>query len=125
MVPLTNTLEGPYGGTLENRLRFTIEVLSAIRQRVGNEFILGVRYTADEQLKGGINAREGIEISKYLQDSGMVDFLNVIRGHIDTDAGLTDVIPVQGMPGRPIWILRVKSVRQPIYQYSMPHAYRM
>ena len=31
----------------------------------------------------------------------MVDFLNVIRGHIDTDAGLTDVIPVQGMRSAP------------------------
>lgn len=31
----------------------------------------------------------------------MVDFLNVVRGHIDTDPGLTDVIPVQGMPSAP------------------------
>lgn len=36
-----------------------------------------------------------------LRDSGMVDFLNVVRGHIDTDAGLTDVIPVQGMRSAP------------------------
>ena len=33
--------------------------------------------------------------------SGLVDFLNVIRGHIDTDAALTDVIPIQGMRSRP------------------------
>jgi len=31
----------------------------------------------------------------------MVDFLNVVRGHIDTDAGLTDLIPIQGMPSSP------------------------
>ena len=43
----------------------------------------------------------GIEISKRLADSGQVDFLNVIRGHIDTDPGLTDVIPVQGMKSAP------------------------
>ena len=35
------------------------------------------------------------------RDSGLIDFLNVIRGHIDTDAGLTDVIPIQGMPSAP------------------------
>ena len=35
--PLTNTLDAPYGGTLENRLRFTFEVLAAIRKRVGPE----------------------------------------------------------------------------------------
>ncbi|MCH8553458.1 MAG: NADH:flavin oxidoreductase [Natronospirillum sp.] len=99
--PLTNTLEDPYGGSLDNRLRFTFDVLQAIRVRVGPEFIVGVRYTGDEQLPGGLNADEGLDISRRLKDSGMVDFLNVVRGHIDTDPGLTDVIPVQGMPSAP------------------------
>ncbi len=99
--PLTNTLDGPYGGDLDNRLRFTMEVLSAIRKRIGDEFILGIRYTADEVCKGGITYDEGIEISKRLKTTGQVDFLNVIRGHIDTDPGLTDVIPVMGMANSP------------------------
>lgn len=99
--PLTNELDAPFGGSLDNRLRFTFEVLRAVRQRVGNEFIVGVRYTADEALKGGISAEEGLDISRRLKESGMVDFLNVIRGHIDTDAGLTDVIPIQGMHNSP------------------------
>lgn len=99
--PATNTLDSPYGGSLDNRLRFGFEVLKAIRQRVGEEFIVGVRYTADEAMPGGIDAEEGLEISRRLQASGMVDFLNVIRGHIDTDPALTDVIPVQGMPSAP------------------------
>ncbi|WP_028671986.1 NADH:flavin oxidoreductase [Saccharospirillum impatiens] len=99
--PLTNTLEAPYGGSLDNRLQFTFEVLRAIRARVGSEFIVGVRYTGDEQLPGGLNADEGLDISRRLKDSGLVDFLNVVRGHIDTDPGLTDVIPVQGMPSAP------------------------
>jgi N-methyl-L-proline demethylase len=99
--PLTNTLDNKYGGGLENRLRFTFEVLSAIRAKVGPDFILGMRYTADEVLEGGVTRAEGIEISRRLKDSGFIDFLNVIRGHIDTDAGLTDVIPVQGMRSAP------------------------
>ncbi|QQK64112.1 NADH:flavin oxidoreductase [Cobetia sp. cqz5-12] len=99
--PLTNILEGPYGGSLENRLRFTMEVLSAIRARVGKEFIVGVRYTGDECLSGGLDANDGLEVSRLLRDSGQVDFLNVVRGHIDTDAGLTDVIPIQGMASAP------------------------
>jgi hypothetical protein len=97
----TNTLDAPYGGSLDNRLRFTFEVLDAVRSRVGEEFIVGVRYTADEDAEGGITPAEGIEISMRLADSGQVDFLNVIRGHIDTDPGLTDVIPVQGMKSAP------------------------
>lgn len=99
--PLTNTLEGPYGGELDNRLRFTFEVLRAIRQRVGEKFIVGVRYTGDELLPGGLTAADGLNISRRLKDSGLIDFLNVVRGHIDTDPGLTDVIPVQGMPSAP------------------------
>ncbi|MDA7087307.1 NADH:flavin oxidoreductase [Pseudomonas sp. SA3-5] len=99
--PLTNELEAPYGGSLDNRLRFTFDVLKAIRQRVGNQFIVGVRYTADELLNGGFNADEGLDISHRLKQSGMIDFLNIIRGHIDTDAGLTDVIPIQGMASAP------------------------
>ncbi|PVA10691.1 N-methylproline demethylase [Pelagivirga sediminicola] len=100
--PLTNDLTGPYGAdTLENRLRFPMDVLEAIRKRVGDDFILGLRYTADEVQKGGIDAAEGIEISKRLAKSGLVDFLNVIRGRIHTDPAMTDVIPVQGMASAP------------------------
>lgn len=99
--PRTNTLDGAYGGSLENRMRFSLEVLSSIRQRVGEKFIVGIRYTADEAVDGGITVEEGIEISKTLKTSGLVDFLNVIRGHVDTDPGLTDVIPVQGMKSAP------------------------
>ncbi|MBY5851127.1 NADH:flavin oxidoreductase [Rhizobium ruizarguesonis] len=99
--PLTNELGGPYGGSLDNRLRFCFDVFKAIRQRVGNDFILGVRYTADECLPGGTGKAEGLEISRRLKESGLIDYLNVIRGHIDTDAGLTDVIPIQGMANSP------------------------
>ena len=99
--PLTNDLDAPYGGSLDNRLRFTFEVLNEIRRRVGPDFIVGVRYTGDERLEGGFDREDGLEISRRLKESGLVDFLNVVRGHIDTDAGLTDVIPVQGMASAP------------------------
>ncbi|AZV76905.1 FAD-binding protein [Parasedimentitalea marina] len=100
--PLTNDLTGPYGAdTLENRMRFPMDVLDAIRKRVGAEFIVGLRYTADEAQKGGISPEEGLEISKRLAATGKIDFLNVIRGRIHTDPAMTDVIPVQGMKNAP------------------------
>ena len=99
--PLTNELDSPYGGSLDNRLRFTFDVLTEMRKRVGPDFIIGMRYTADEMLAGGLSKEEGLEISRKLEASGMVDFLNVIRGHIDSDPGLTDVIPIQGMANNP------------------------
>lgn len=101
MSPFTNTLDGPYGGSLENRARFALEVAAAIRDRVGENFLIGMRYTADENAKGGIDAEEGIAIGKLFRDSGNVDFLNVIRGQIHTDPAMTDVIPIMGMKSAP------------------------
>ena len=100
--PLTNDLSGPYGGqTLESRMRMPLDTLAAIRERVGDEFIVGFRYTADEAQKGGITPEEGIEISKRLAATGQLDFLNVIRGRIHTDPAMTDIIQVQGMRSAP------------------------
>ncbi|MEL6768638.1 MAG: NADH:flavin oxidoreductase [Pseudomonadota bacterium] len=96
--PLTNQLEAPYGGeALADRMRFSLEVLTAVRERVGPEFIVGIRFVADEVQKGGISAEEGLEIARVLKAGGLVDFFNIIRGRVYTDASLVDVIPVQGM----------------------------
>ena len=99
--PRTNSLDPPWGGSLDNRMRFSLDVLAAIRARVGARFIVGIRLVADEAAPGGITASEGLEIARRLKATGLVDFLNVIRGHIDTDAALTGVIPIQGMPSAP------------------------
>lgn len=102
MSPVTNELDGPYGSaSIDSRVRFCLDVFAAMRKRVGDDFILGVRYTADERLPGGTDKADGLEISKRLKESGLIDYLNVIRGHIDTDPGLTDVIPIQGMANSP------------------------
>ncbi|GLT07772.1 N-methylproline demethylase [Sulfitobacter porphyrae] len=100
--PLTNQLTGPYGAdTLENRMRFPMDVLSAVRKRVGRDFIVGFRYTADEAQKGGIDEAEGVEITKRLCADGQLDFLNVIRGRVHSDPAMVNVIPVQGMQSAP------------------------
>lgn len=100
--PLSNDLVGPYGAdTLENRVRFPMDVLGAIRKRVGDKFIVGFRYTADEAQRGGITAEDGLKISQKLAETGQLDFLNVVRGRIHTDPAMTDVIPIQGMANAP------------------------
>ena len=100
--PLSNDLEGPYGAdTLENRMRFPMEVLGAIRKQVGSEFIIGFRFTADEMQKGGLTPEDGLEIARRLAASGELDFLNVVRGRIHTDPAMTDLIPIQGMRNAP------------------------
>jgi len=99
--PLTNELNTEYGGSLENRLRFTMEVLSEIRKKVGQDFIVGIRCVFDEVEEGGITKSEGLKIAKILSDSGLVDYLNVNKGRIHTDPILTKHIPIQGMKSAP------------------------
>ncbi|MDR9394728.1 MAG: NAD(P)-binding protein [Roseovarius sp.] len=101
MSPLTNAQDAPWGGSFENRIRFATEVLRACRDRVGPDFVQGIRLVADEDAPGGIPAEEGVAFARRLKDDGLADFVNVIRGRIHTDAGLADVIPVQGMRSAP------------------------
>jgi len=100
--PLTNELDGPYGAdTLENRMRLTTDIIAAVRARVGDEFVIGVRFAPDEAQKGGITPEMGLEIADILKNTQQVDFLNINRGRIHTDPAMTDMIPVQGMKGAP------------------------
>ncbi|MEM7424625.1 MAG: NADH:flavin oxidoreductase [Pseudomonadota bacterium] len=100
--PLTNRREDEYGPqTMENRLRFTMRILDAVREAVGPEFIVGCRLVVDEDDARGISKEDGLEISRRLIDSGHVDFLNVIRGQVNHDAPLTKVIPTSGMGSAP------------------------
>ena len=99
--PATNHRDDEYGGSLENRLRFTHMVLDAVRAAVGEEFVVGIRMVADEDFAAGLSKDEGVEIARRLAQSGKVDFLNIIRGSIETDAALTKVIPVAGMRASP------------------------
>jgi 2,4-dienoyl-CoA reductase-like NADH-dependent reductase (Old Yellow Enzyme family)/thioredoxin reductase len=100
--PLTNQRDDEYGmQSLDNRLRFTNRVLDAVRAAVGPDFIVGIRLVCDEDYDRGLSREDGIEISKRLVATGQIDFLNVIRGRIDSDAHLTGVIPIGGMPSAP------------------------
>ncbi|TPL72137.1 NADH:flavin oxidoreductase [Mesorhizobium sp. B2-3-15] len=99
--PATNHRDDEYGGSLDNRLRFTNMVLDAVRAAVGEKFVVGIRMVADEDFDKGLSKEEGVEIARRLAGSGKLDFLNIIRGSIETDAALTKVIPVTGMRSSP------------------------
>lgn len=99
--PVTNQRTDEYNGDLDNRLRFIRRVLTAIRAATDPKFIVGVRVVADEDWDIGLSRQEGVEITRRLVADGQVDFLNVIRGHMDTDAALTRVIPIMGMRAAP------------------------
>ena len=99
--PATNHRDDEYGGSLDNRLRFTWRVIDAVRAAVGPDFIVGIRMVADEDFEKGLSKEEGVEIARRLAASAKFDFLNIIRGSIETDAALTNVIPITGMRSSP------------------------
>ena len=99
--PATNKRKDEFGGNIDNRIAFSMKVIDSVRSRVGSDFIVGMRMVADEDWKIGLSKKEGFEIVKKINSSGKIDFLNIIKGHIDTDPALTKVIPIQGMPTAP------------------------
>lgn len=100
--PGTNHRSDEWGGTFENRLRFPWRVLETVRERVGPEFIVGLRMFIDETLPGGFDTDVGMDILSRLETSGLIDFVNVAKGSIHNDVELTDLIPIHGMPAAPL-----------------------
>jgi N,N-dimethylglycine/sarcosine dehydrogenase len=82
--PLFNQRLDDYGGSLENRMRFGMEVLQETRRRVGRDFVVGARISGDEFTRGGLTAADMAEIARRLAASGMVDFLSIIGGGAHT-----------------------------------------
>ena len=99
--PITNIRDDEYGGSLENRMKVPIGIFKSVRERVGNDFIVGTRIAIDETKPGGIRSQDGMQILKMLEDQGLIDFVNVIRGYVASDVDLTEVIPIHGMPAAP------------------------
>lgn len=85
--PLFNHRTDKYGGTLENRCRFAIEVLEAIRGAVGAGFPIEFRMSGSEFVEDGYGLDEGIEIAKMLEP--YVDILHVSAGTYQKTFGIT------------------------------------
>jgi 2,4-dienoyl-CoA reductase-like NADH-dependent reductase (Old Yellow Enzyme family) len=79
--PATNRRSDEYGGDRERRARFVLDILRAVRQRVGTEFNVGVRLNMDEFFDGGYQLDEGIEIAKLVAASGTIDYLHCVVGN--------------------------------------------
>ncbi|WP_416176146.1 FAD-dependent oxidoreductase [Clostridium sp.] len=78
--PLTNKRTDWYGGSLENRMRFPLEVLKAIRAKCGNKLAIDFRISADECAPGGMKIDEVIKFLKVAQK--YLDMVHVSRGLI-------------------------------------------
>jgi 2,4-dienoyl-CoA reductase-like NADH-dependent reductase (Old Yellow Enzyme family) len=78
--PLYNQREDAYGGTLENRLRFALEVITEVRRQVGADFVVGTRITLSDYVEGGLTIEDAIATVRLLEATGQIDFINVSAG---------------------------------------------
>ena len=81
--PYWNKRKDQYGGSLENRSRFAIEVLTEIRKRVGNKLAIEYRISAEELVPGGMQLDETIEFLKIIQNK--IDLVHVSLGTMGID----------------------------------------
>jgi 2,4-dienoyl-CoA reductase-like NADH-dependent reductase (Old Yellow Enzyme family)/thioredoxin reductase len=96
--PRMNQRSDRYGGSFANRLRFALEVLERVRVAVGDDFIVGIRMSAGEDVPGGITHDEAIAIGQRLAASGLIDFISLAAGAATTDAELARQIQPLGSP---------------------------
>ncbi|MGY8795082.1 MAG: oxidoreductase, partial [Woeseiales bacterium] len=80
-----NTREDGYGGDLAGRARLPLEVYRAVREAVGDDYVVGCRYLADEIIDGGSNADDAADFGVEFARAGM-DFLSLSRGGKFEDA---------------------------------------
>ncbi|MFC4594591.1 FAD-dependent oxidoreductase [Sphingobium tyrosinilyticum] len=83
--PTTNRREDQYGGTLENRAHFIMEVLTAVRAAVGSGFVVGVRLVPD-LVVGGACVTDNLAVAQMLQAAGLIDYLNLSTGSYNSAA---------------------------------------
>ncbi|MEM2794064.1 MAG: FAD-dependent oxidoreductase [Candidatus Methanomethylicia archaeon] len=77
--PYTNRRTDGYGGSLENRARFALEIVERIREKCGFSFTVGFRINGSDFIDGGLTIDESIKIAKMLEDVG-VNIIHVSAG---------------------------------------------
>ncbi len=78
--PITNTRTDRWGGSLENRLRFSAEILDRIRNRAGPDFVTGMAITGDDRMPGGLGPEQMAEIAAWHDARGLADYISVGTG---------------------------------------------
>jgi 2,4-dienoyl-CoA reductase-like NADH-dependent reductase (Old Yellow Enzyme family) len=80
--PRTNHRTDIYGGSLENRMRFALAVVDAVKVAVGGDFPVGYRFSADEEMPDGLHPKETVVLAQELQKREIA-YLSVVAGSYD------------------------------------------
>lgn len=95
--PFFNKRNDEYGGTLENRMRFLLQVIDCCREAAGKGVALGIRLVGDELLPGGLTLETTTMIATRVAETGKIDFIDVdIGSHQNYHVTMS---PLYGAPG--------------------------
>ena len=108
--PYWNQREDEYGGSHENRMRFPLEVISAIKLAVPESFIVGARMGFDEQRSNGLELGELLTVGQDVVDAG-IDFISALKGQLENDVSITKLLPVMGQTSAP-WLSGMGEIRE-------------
>ena len=75
--PLYNKRTDEYGGSFENRLRFSREVIDEVRRRVGRDWVVGVRISLTDFIPGALDVEDAVRVAQTLETDGQIDYVNV------------------------------------------------
>lgn len=95
--PYTNRRSDLYGGDLQRRMRFPLEVVREVRKNTGNDFVICYRMSAIEFIHGGVNIEESKIFAKRLEEDG-VDLIHVTGGINETPESMLYTILPASMP---------------------------
>jgi 2,4-dienoyl-CoA reductase-like NADH-dependent reductase (Old Yellow Enzyme family) len=103
--PGVNQRADKYGGSLENRMRFGIEVLEAMRAEVGDDYVIGIRMSGDEMIADGVSQEDALTIASEYARRGLVDFLNILGGQARDHIAHAISLPNMSFPVAPFLFL--------------------
>lgn len=109
--PAANRRKDRWGGPLENRMRFLMEVLRGVRAAVPDDFIVSLRMSPDESSEGGPDGAECLAVAQAARDKGLIDLVNLIGPGGATNASIAQVIPGMALPLAP-WMQMAKAFRE-------------
>lgn len=95
--PLTNPRTDEYGGDLAGRLRYLDRVIESMRAATRDDFLVGVRLSAEEEIPGGMGIESCLQVAEHLAARGDVDYLSIthgVRGAYVKDATHPDAVAV-------------------------------
>ncbi len=96
--PTVNRRTDEYGGSLANRFRFLREIVLAVREAVGRDFVVGVRVSADDFLEGELDRAERLAVARLLDELGALDFFSVTAGTVKSLGGRPRHVPSSYFP---------------------------